>query len=379
MTSHIGFFELVSFESVRAGGRSVLLRLCARGGPVSLLADDGRRVRELARVPGPAPEADSSQAWSGAFVSESELFDRHLVFAARLEDGTLVDLPAPQERRARRARPAAAVVDESGAHLSEARRQALLVVQRDLDAERANHAQTALDLNRLRLEVTRAGSIISRLGSELEQSRAEAEEARSALDLARREVSRLSAAFTATQAEAREREERSVTQLSDLTSRLETETARHVASAERSAEDSAALEAQIAAARSALEHERETIVSMTAEAVEIAAARDSAERQLGEHREALTLYAAALELQMEEVATAEEEIDGLEHEREADTQAILRLVRSARANDLGDGPAESPFPRWEQTRRRMAQWAGGGGEAEDGTPEPAPEDRAAQP
>lgn len=368
-------FELVSFESVPANRRSVLLRLRAIGGPVSLLADDGRRVRELAWVPGPAPEASSSRAWSGAFVADSELFDRRPVFAARLEDGTLVDLPAPQERPAR---PGPAAADHSGAHLSEARRQALLVVQRDLDAERASHAQTATDAQRMRLELTRSGSIIGQLGWDLEQSQAEAEEAKSALDLAQREVSRLNTALTTTQAEASEREERAVTQLIDLAARLETETARHIASTECSAEESAALEAQLAAARSALEHERETIVAMSAEAVQVAAARDTAEQRLSEHREALTLYAAALDLQMEEVATAEEEIYGLQDEREADTQAVLRLVRSARANDVGESPADSPFSRWEETRHRLAQWAGGEADAEDATPEPAAEDRAAQ-
>jgi hypothetical protein len=71
------------------------------------------------------------------------------------------------------------------------------------------------------------------------------------------------------------------------------------------------------------------------------------------------LFEAALDLQIESAAAADEEVDALDREVEADTQSILRLVRSARARDLGDAAVSSPFPRWEQTRRRLARWAGG--------------------
>jgi hypothetical protein len=362
-------FELVSFELVRAGERSALLRLSARGIPgsgasIALLADDGRRTRELPRLREPAPARQRSPLWTAAFAVGADLIDARPAFAARMADGTLVDLRAPQERRRPKLATASVPANDLEAPLSEARRRALLVVQRDLQSERAVHAETKAEAKRLRLDLTRAGSMISRLRESLEEARIEAEDANAALEATRHEVARLRTALSAAEAEAHEREERAAADLEEITVRLEAETARHILDGQRSAAERAALETQISAAMSELEQERVTIEAMRAETAMVAQARDEAERRLTAHGKAITLFEAALDLQMERAVAAEEEVDALEHEREAETQDILKLVRTARANDVGDSK-RSPFPKWERTRRRLAHWANGEPEDED--------------
>jgi hypothetical protein len=359
-----GAFQVVSFEFVRAGERAMLLRLTARTAPgsampVTMLAESDGHVRELRRVPEPIAAPTRPRRWSAAFVVDAELFAARPAFALRFEDATLTYLASPQERTVRgpHARPPSEA--DPDLPLSESRRRALLVLQRDLESERARHADTQAEARRLRLELTRARSIAGRLAEELAETRNEAEQAQRALRAARQEVARLNAALAKTQADAQAREERAAAALHDLTIRLEAKTAEHLADAERSTEERAALESQIAAARGELEHQRETIDQLREETAVIASARDDAQQQVAKHRDALALYEAALDSQMEHAAAADAELAALDDEREAETQAILRAVRRARAHDLDSTAPRSPFPRWEEKRERLARWAAG--------------------
>src|SRR3954447_16778029 len=93
------------FERVAASPERALLRVAGRvdpalaaDGPPSLLLDDGRTAHRFEAIKAPDRFDTRSGAFALAFAVPAELTEGRVAYALDAS-GTLLDLPAPRERR----------------------------------------------------------------------------------------------------------------------------------------------------------------------------------------------------------------------------------------------------------------------------------------
>jgi chromosome segregation ATPase len=186
-------FELLEFEQVQAGAKTVLLRLAARAPTevtvegLTLLVDGDGAPARLSPLPAPAGPADVVRA---AFAVAPELLDVDTSFALELPDGSTVQLPAPTRRDAGRRPPATSRPPErtEDPRLAEAeqraasRRLAIVELQRRLGAEHARRTQAETEARRARATATAEAATHVELRSRLDELAADAARLQAALD-----------------------------------------------------------------------------------------------------------------------------------------------------------------------------------------------------
>jgi chromosome segregation ATPase len=220
-------FELLEFEQVQAGSRTVLLRLAARPSEtvtidrlVLIVHADGDPVR-LTPLPAPPGPADVFRA---AFATAPELLADGTTYTLELADGSLVALPAPRPRSSTR-RPLAPPVPErpDAPRLAEAeqraasRRLAIVELQRRLSAEHSRRSAAEAEARTARAAATAEAARHVELQSRLAEIESDSERLRAALDEANHSAA---AEAEAARSELAEREARLQRATGELEARL---------------------------------------------------------------------------------------------------------------------------------------------------------------
>ena len=304
MTDASTSFELVEFEQVQAGPRTVLLRLATRPSEAFTLAGlalvldgdgDGDAVR-LTPLPGPPGAADLLRA---AFAAAPELLAGSTTYSLELADGSLVALPAPTQRSAtRHPTPAAAPPEHPDApRLAEAeqraasRRLAIVELQRRLSAEHSRRSAAEAEARTARAAATAEAAAHVELRTRLADAEADSERLRTALDEATHSAAAEAQAAAALSTQVAELEAAAASaeelraQLTELECRLEDEQAQLEAAesdVRAGREQFAGVEAELAGVRAAAEEVAAALADRTTEVELLREAAVARERELEE-------------------------------------------------------------------------------------------------
>lgn len=183
--------ELELFEQVDATPGTALLRLAARPSDVdgvrasTLVVDDGRTQHRLTPIPQPA---DASGLLRAAYAAPLKMLVGRVAFALELPDGSVRDLPSPtRSRQSLNGAPGArgatgtvtadAAVDaerrrrEEAERRAEARRVALIELERRLAGERDRRAEAEAAQQALRAQLSERNCTLGERDLELRTER----------------------------------------------------------------------------------------------------------------------------------------------------------------------------------------------------------------
>ena len=332
-------FELLEFEQVPAGTRTVLLRLAARPSErvaieslTLLIAGDGDPAR-LEPLPAPPGPADVVRV---AFSAAADLVGRGTGYALELADGSIVELPAPARRQAGR-RPARPVTPRAvelpdGPRLIESerraasRRLAIVELQRRLSAEHARRMAAEAEARTARASATAEAAAVVEMRTRLAEVEAEAQRTALELDELRRKSTE--------QAEA-----------AALAERLGELEAAAALSDDRRAEALAELEetlTTLAQVRDSLADRESQLAAVTTELEDVRASSASAAEAVSAETEALRAQLVELELRLEDEQVQLEAVDTegqAGREQVAEMEIELASVKAA-AEDVAGALAD---------------------------------------